>query len=188
MDPPFKRRRLGKDGSDLPEASDDALILPRTLSHPISPPPRKKPRPRGPLTEQSEELEIKPPWSLASINGVSKEQAAEDTSSSTRSQNGTSSHVFSSPFHLTWVQDLPDAANTDAVTLRDLLGDPLIAECWEFNYLHDIDFLMAAFDEDVRDLVQVHLIHGFWKKEDTSRLMLQVSPSWRTNKVHNELT
>jgi hypothetical protein len=51
----------------------------------------------------------------------------------------------------------------------------LIAECWEFNYLHDIDFLISHFDEDTRHLVQVHVVHGFWKKEDKSRLMLQVS-------------
>jgi hypothetical protein len=33
---------------------------------------------------------------------------------------------------------------------------------------------MAAFDPDVRGLVQVHVVHGFWKREDPSRLELQV--------------
>lgn len=177
MEPPSKRQRLSKDSSDLPEALGDAFTIPRTLGHPISPPLRKRPRPTGPSTEQSKEPEIELPRLLAPANKVSKEQIAGNTSSSATSQNEPSSHVFSSPFHLTWVQDLPNAANTDAVTLKDLLGDPLIAECWEFNYLHDIDFLMAAFDQDTKDLVQVHLVHGFWKKEDESRLMLQVSPS-----------
>ena len=41
--------------------------------------------------------------------------------------------------------------------------------------MHDLDFLMAAFDEDVRDLVKVNVIHGFWKKEDSSRLNLTAS-------------
>ncbi|MDA4132160.1 MAG: tyrosyl-DNA phosphodiesterase 1, partial [Thaumarchaeota archaeon] len=81
---------------------------------------------------------------------------------------------FKSPFQLTAIRDLPAEANVDAVMLRDVLGDPLIAECWEFNYLHDIDFLMGHFDEDVRDLVRVHVVHGFWKREDESRLALQV--------------
>jgi tyrosyl-DNA phosphodiesterase-1 len=66
--------------------------------------------------------------------------------------------------------------NQDTVSLKDILGDPLISECWEFNYLHDIDFLMKAFDEDVRDLVKVHVVHGFWKREDPNRLALQVGP------------
>lgn len=87
----------------------------------------------------------------------------------------TDTKVFKSPFQLTWIRDLPDAANADAVTLRDILGDPLIAECWNFNYLHDIDFLMAQFHRDVRDTVQVNVVHGFWKKEDPSRQRLQVS-------------
>ncbi len=82
--------------------------------------------------------------------------------------------LLRSPFQLTWISDLPDSLNVDAVSLKDILGDPLIAECWEFNYLHNLDFLMDAFDEDVRNLVKVHVIHGFWKNEDPSRLHLKV--------------
>ncbi len=55
------------------------------------------------------------------------------------------------------------------------MGDPLIKECWEFNYLHDIDFLMENLDEDVRHLVRVHVVHGFWKSDDPKRIALQVS-------------
>jgi tyrosyl-DNA phosphodiesterase 1 len=82
--------------------------------------------------------------------------------------------VIKSPFQLTWIRDLPESSNIDAVSLKDLLGDPLIAECWEFNYLHDLDFLMNAFDSDVKNLVNVHVVHGFWKHEDSSRQNLQV--------------
>jgi tyrosyl-DNA phosphodiesterase-1 len=93
-----------------------------------------------------------------------------------KKENGTplSARVFKSPFHLTKIRDLPPEMNKDTITLKDILGDPLIAECWEFNYLHDLDFLMSAFDEDVRHLVKVHVVHGFWKREDPSRLKLQV--------------
>lgn len=80
-----------------------------------------------------------------------------------------------SPWQLTWIQDLPESENKDAVSLRDLLGDPLISECWEFNFLHDIPFLMNAFDPDTRHLVNVHLVHGFWKHEDKNRIALEVS-------------
>lgn len=82
---------------------------------------------------------------------------------------------ITSPWQLTRIRDLPEESNADAVTLHDLLRDPLIAECWEFNYLHDIPFLMDAFDMDVRGLVRVHVVHGFWKREDANRLMLEVS-------------
>jgi tyrosyl-DNA phosphodiesterase 1 len=83
--------------------------------------------------------------------------------------------VMNSPFQLTRITDLPASSNVDAVSLKDILGDPLISECWEFNYLHNLDFLMDAFDEDVRDLVKVHVIHGFWKQEDVNRRNLMVN-------------
>ncbi|ORY65556.1 tyrosyl-DNA phosphodiesterase [Pseudomassariella vexata] len=77
--------------------------------------------------------------------------------------------LLPSPFRLTTIRDLSPAANVGAVSLNDLLGDPLISECWEFNYLHDIDFLMNQFDEDTRTLVKVHVVHGFWKHDDANR-------------------
>ncbi len=93
-----------------------------------------------------------------------------------------SKKIFKSPFQLTWIRDLPEALNVDAVSLRDILGDPMIAECWEFNYLHDIDFLMDAFDSDVKHIVKVNIVHGFWKQEDPSRQKLKV----RTDGVQNQ--
>ncbi|KAI1450550.1 phospholipase D/nuclease [Annulohypoxylon stygium] len=81
--------------------------------------------------------------------------------------------LISSPVRLTTIRDLPEDANVGAVSLHDLLGDPLISECWEFNYLHDVDFLMNHFDEDTRGLVKVHIVHGFWKKDDNNRLSLE---------------
>jgi tyrosyl-DNA phosphodiesterase-1 len=78
-----------------------------------------------------------------------------------------------SPFQLTTIRDLPTALNADSVKLKDILSDPLISECWEFNYLHDLDLLMGAFDPDIRDLVKVHVVHGFWKQEDGAGLKVQ---------------
>lgn len=161
MEPPSKRRRLSTDDDNVADSLEDADTFPRSLSHPVSPPARKRARP------QAREAEVH-------VEDVVKPGETVKFSSSHLDKKGNQ-RIFTSPFQLTWIQDLPEAANTDAVTLRDLLGDPLIAECWEFNYLHDINFLMAAFDQDIRDLVQVHLVHGFWKKEDPNRLMLQVS-------------
>jgi tyrosyl-DNA phosphodiesterase-1 len=92
----------------------------------------------------------------------------------TKRARGPGPRVIDSPFHLTSIQDLPPSSNADTISLKDILGDPLISECWEFNYLHNIDFLMNAFDEDVKDIVKVNIIHGFWKHEDQSRLNLKV--------------
>ncbi|KAI1102373.1 phospholipase D/nuclease [Jackrogersella minutella] len=81
--------------------------------------------------------------------------------------------LIPSPIRLTTIWDLPEELNIGAVSLHDLLGDPLIAECWDFNYLHDVDFLMNHFDEDTRSLVKVHVVHGFWKRDDLQRLSLE---------------
>ncbi|TWU76495.1 hypothetical protein ED733_007402 [Metarhizium rileyi] len=92
---------------------------------------------------------------------------------------------LASPWQLTWIRDLPEELNYDAVTLKDLLGDPLISECWEFNYLHDIPFLMNAFDQDTRHLVKVHVVHGFWKRDDPNRQVLTTQTSGFDNvKLH----
>ncbi|KAH8804743.1 tyrosyl-DNA phosphodiesterase-domain-containing protein [Xylogone sp. PMI_703] len=92
---------------------------------------------------------------------------------STPGPSNFASGVLPSQFQLTTIRDLPDSANRDTVSLKDILGDPLIAECWEFNYLHDLDFLMDAFDPDVKDSVKVHVVHGFWKNDDPRRTKIQ---------------
>ncbi|KAJ2992464.1 hypothetical protein NUW58_g2164 [Xylaria curta] len=80
---------------------------------------------------------------------------------------------IASPFRLTSIRDLSDAQNVGAVSLSDLVGDPLIAELWDFNYLHDLGFLLEHLDEDTRPPTKVHVVHGFWKREDPNRLSLQ---------------
>lgn len=146
MEPPPKKRRLSHDGAK----TADKQALPLSLSHPVSPPRTKRSR-----------LQVAP--------------AHGTVQASSSSQGPSDEKVFKSPFQLTWIRDLPDKANVDAVTLRDILEDPLIAEVWNFNYLHDIDFLKGSLDEDVRDTIKVHLVHGFWKSEDPNRSLLRVS-------------
>jgi tyrosyl-DNA phosphodiesterase-1 len=53
-----------------------------------------------------------------------------------------STKYVSSPFQLTQIRDLAPRCNVDAVGLKDILGSPMIKECWNFNFLFDIDFVM----------------------------------------------
>ncbi|OGM43158.1 tyrosyl-DNA phosphodiesterase [Aspergillus bombycis] len=82
--------------------------------------------------------------------------------------------VIPSPFQLTHIRDLAASSgnNVDVVRLRDILGDPMIRECWQFNYLHDVDFIMSQFDEDVRRLVKVKVVHGSWKRDAPNRVRI----------------
>lgn len=82
--------------------------------------------------------------------------------------------VQKSPWQLTRIRDVPEESNKDTVTLEDILGDPSITECWQFNFLHDIPFVMDAFDQRIRDSVQLHVVHGFWKRNDLNRVVLSV--------------
>ncbi|KMU80487.1 tyrosyl-DNA phosphodiesterase 1 [Coccidioides immitis RMSCC 3703] len=86
----------------------------------------------------------------------------------------TGFNVISSPVQLTHIRDLSEKStyNCDTVTLQDILGDPLIKECWQFNYLFDIDFLMKQFDPDVKNLIKIRVIHGSWKKDSPNRIYI----------------
>lgn len=85
--------------------------------------------------------------------------------------------IIPSPIQLTHIRDISDSTgyNEGCVKLRDILGDPMIKECWQFNYLFDVDYIMGQFDRDVKDLIQLKIIHGSWKKEAPNRIAIDVS-------------
>jgi tyrosyl-DNA phosphodiesterase 1 len=83
---------------------------------------------------------------------------------------GSLPEAFPSPFKLTSIRDLPPDRNVDTISLHDILGNPLIKEIWVFNFCFDIDWMMQHFDEDIRSLVKVKVIHGSWKREDGNKL------------------
>ncbi|GMG17398.1 unnamed protein product [Aspergillus oryzae] len=90
---------------------------------------------------------------------------------STEEEVNEKPRLIPSPFQLTHIRDLAASSdnNVDTVRLREILGDPMIRECWQFNYLHDVDFIMGQFDEDVRRLVKVKIVHGSWKRDAPNR-------------------
>ena len=50
--------------------------------------------------------------------------------------------LFASPVQLNFIEELPASSNVDCISLGSILGDPMIKECWLFNYLFDMDFVM----------------------------------------------
>ncbi|KAJ5907611.1 hypothetical protein N7495_000293 [Penicillium taxi] len=95
----------------------------------------------------------------------------------------SSSHLIPSPIQLTHIKDLSDRQgfNVDTVQLRDILGDPMISECWQFNFLFDVDFLMSQFDSDVQHLVKVKVVHGSWQRESQNRIIVEEACSRWSN-------
>lgn len=151
------RKRAYEDDDENGEPSSKST--PRTLTHPISPPSKKRRLPDQPAPSGKGKSKAEP------------DEAPDKTQHKAPSSPKTPSKLRS-PFQLTRIRDLPPELNKDTVTLPDLIGDPLLSEIWEFNYLHSIPFLLSALDPDVRPLVNIHIIHGFWKRDDPRRAAL----------------
>ncbi|RDA91628.1 hypothetical protein CP533_0052, partial [Ophiocordyceps camponoti-saundersi (nom. inval.)] len=103
---------------------------------------------------------------------LKRQRHHEASSSPPLKQQRLEPRLVTSPWQLTRIRDLPDELNRDALSLGDIIGDALVRECWQFNFLHDVNFLMNAFDQDIRHAIDVHIVHGFWKSDDPNRLSL----------------
>lgn len=100
---------------------DEFAGLNRRCMRSISPPARKKRRCHPPIVDA-------PLIPEASEQSIPKSPKIE--------------RFIPSPVQLNRISELPASSNVDTVSLRDILGDPLISECWIFNYLFDVDFVM----------------------------------------------
>ncbi|PYI08170.1 phospholipase D/nuclease [Aspergillus sclerotiicarbonarius CBS 121057] len=111
-----------------------------------------------------------PPSSQHNTSSSPQPQPKNDTTN----KNKKEIKILPSPIQLTHIRDLPQTTshNFSTIQLHDILSSPLIRECWQFNYLFDVDFLMNQFDEDVRHLVKVKVVHGSWKKEAENRVRI----------------
>lgn len=158
--PPAKRRRI----DDIYKGEAEGTGATSTsLSRPVSPPlsRRKSPTPVTTTSTNSTSLLIPAPtWGF---NDVPKQTlttppsqppaSSKPANQSLAQHTGENKHVeegvagdstrcVSSPFQLTKIRDLAPHQNVDTVELKNILGDPLIQECWNFNFLFDLDFVM----------------------------------------------
>ncbi|KAK2882453.1 hypothetical protein FQN49_000345 [Arthroderma sp. PD_2] len=119
----------------------------------------------GQGTLRSLDRSITPPLSRASQSRVLAREPKPAVSTA---------KMVPSPIQLTHIRDIADSTgyNKDCVKLQDILGDPMIKECWQFNFLYDVDFIMGHFDRDVRNLVQLKIVHGSWKKEAPNKIAI----------------
>ncbi|KAL9600314.1 MAG: hypothetical protein Q9219_003264 [cf. Caloplaca sp. 3 TL-2023] len=92
----------------------------------ISPPPRKS----------------KLQTSSASGNKVVTTDALKSCTPEFDDEGKSAGHLIPSPIQLSTVNGLAATSNIDTVSLKDVLCDPVIRECWLFNYLFDVDFVM----------------------------------------------
>ncbi|KAF9694057.1 hypothetical protein EKO04_007814 [Ascochyta lentis] len=182
--PPAKRRKLDDKAAGELESAKTSGSLHRPVSPPIS-------RRKTPVPDAGSLLVPIPSWSFDDVAKQTltpppsqpppqgKHVNKNDTSGREALEEGQYNGIagreieyVTSPFKLTKIRDLAAHQNVDTVELKEILGDPLIKECWNFNFLFDLGFVMQQFDEDVRDIVKVKIIHGFWKRDDERRINL----------------
>lgn len=132
--PSHKRRRLDLITQEEAHESTNAKFTATALEEtedPLSQPARLI----------SLDRSISPPKSNGNSRYVDGAPLLEMTSASGDSES-PASITIPSPVQLTRIRDLDVSKNVDTIGLHDILGDPLIKECWQFNYLFDVDFLM----------------------------------------------
>lgn len=164
MERPAKRARVSPDSTSADAGQSNKTSTPlASLHRSITPPPRNRSQPSSASN-------------AAGPNHPNDHSASQKDEPNASNATKDPPRIIPSPIQLTHIRDLPDkrGLNADTVKLRDILGDPMIRECWQFNYLFDVDFLMSHFDEDVRSLVQVKVVHGSWEREAPNRIRVEV--------------
>ena len=177
-----KRRRIEKTDEDVSKEFCDQPNV-SSARRSISPPDHKRNRPTQAIAN-SPKCNLLPISSSAAHDGSIPRQENKVSLLSPSSFHETSSASIAttlSPVQLISVKDLPSSYNIDSISLKDILGEPLIQECWIFNYLFDIDFVMTQFDEDIREMVKVKIVHGSWRTEDSNRMRINEAASHYSN-------
>jgi tyrosyl-DNA phosphodiesterase 1 len=132
-EPPTKRQRLDpRKPTDEPQSPGVDAGRDRAISPPL-------PRRQRPLVAPSIAASS---WEIDNIQEGLPLVSKHVTQNLDMSKTDEHIKLVPSPIQLTRVEDLAPHQNLDAVGLRDILGDPMIKECWNFNFLFNVDFVM----------------------------------------------
>lgn len=138
--PPAKRRKLDQvPNIDSEVQSSNAKSLDRPISPPLS-------RRRSPTVSSTT---FTPTWGFKNVQTPTSSLTpplpiakVDDVDDASQSKSTDERYYVPSPIQMTRIRDLAPHQNIDTVGLGDILGDPMIKECWNFNYLFDLDFVM----------------------------------------------
>lgn len=139
--PPSKRRKLDLDfaseaGCTPPPTDTQAAETLAGLNRPISPPASRRKRSRTPTPATPR---VEADAHVTKQSALTPPRAAQ---TNTGEEKEAQTRYVPSPIQLTRIRDLAPHQNVDTVGLKEILGDPMIKECWNFNFLFDLDFVM----------------------------------------------
>ena len=98
----------------------------------ISPPPKRR------TVAKNGHVQAPAPTDMNAIKGNVPLGSGKDKVEQTKFK------VIPSPVQLNFIEELPAISNVNTISLGSILGDPMIKECWLFNYLFDMDFVMCG--------------------------------------------
>ena len=119
------------------EALEDLKWTKLERDESISPPPKRR-RTLGSLHEQSS----MPCIDLAEGTDVLLDPGLDSSPVGPMEPIDKVMKTIPSPMKLNFIQEFPASSNVDTLSLGSILGDPMIKECWLFNYLFDVHFVM----------------------------------------------
>jgi tyrosyl-DNA phosphodiesterase-1 len=114
----------------------------RGLDRPISPPLSKRKSSIVPRTVILPSRGLSDVPESTTLSASFKSSHQQDRVAARDGARKAGMTYMSSPVQLTHIEHLAPHQNVDTVRLKDILGNPLIKECWNFNFLFDIDFVM----------------------------------------------
>ena len=114
-----------------------------SISRPISisPPPKRR-RVVIDLPEDSSEKPAESQYELQKEREVPHNFNPPIPIQANDQSSTPSLRVISSPVQLNFIEELAAPSNVDTISLGGILGNVMIRECWLFNYLFDLDFVM----------------------------------------------
>jgi tyrosyl-DNA phosphodiesterase-1 len=148
---PAKRRKLNAiEDTQTEDVAIEELEATESLKRPISPPLSRR---RRSLTPEVETPRVRAldEKHMPTATAIPEQTLATATTVPILAMPGVdggdacaggTERFMSSPVQLTRIRDLSKEQNGDAVRLEDILGDVMIKECWNFNFLFDIDWVM----------------------------------------------
>ena len=98
----------------------------------ISPPPKRN------ASAKNGHVQIHVPTDMTAVEGQVPLRSDKGNVERPKSK------VVPSPVQLNFIEELSAISNVNTTSLGSILGDPMIKECWLFNYLFDMNFVMCG--------------------------------------------
>jgi tyrosyl-DNA phosphodiesterase 1 len=145
-----------------------------SLHRPISPPPLKRGATKIPgISPPAKQSRYSVDGTTLSSDGQSRNDKQPATKPGKDSPD-KNIKIIRSPIRLYSVKDLPESENIDTITFAEILSpQSTLDEIWSFNFMTHLPWFRQFLGPENESRVKVHIVHGYWRREDESRKQMQ---------------